>query len=284
MNEQKNQSAIIRRITKHVQNVLQISNHEHVIIAISGGIDSATVLYLLNESIPIEHIHVVHLYYFEESIENFKTTIKPLNIPKENILLYSIKDAVDTIAKDLQILGDGSFPPKAPCPQCFRISDAGGGKRFVQDDRLNKMRLGNIMARVRMTYLFDQAKKQNALVCGTENRTENLLGYFTRFGDAASDFEVINHLYKTQVRAIAKHLHVPEKIIDTSPSAGLWEGQTDEKELGFSYEEIDTVLRLYFDEKYSITEMEEKGNTNARKILEVVERNRFKQEVPYLMK
>jgi len=260
-----NQSHIIEQIKQHIKQVLRASTHERVIIAVSGGIDSATALYLLKEAVPIENISVLHLHYFKRTIDQFEKVIQPLNLPEANILLYPINDAVDTIAQELQILGDGSFAS-------------------AQDDRLNKMRLGNIMARVRMMYLFDQAKKRNALVCGTENRTENYLGYFTRFGDAASDFEVLNHLYKTEVRALAKDLHVPQSIIDTPPSAGLWDGQTDEKELGVTYEEIDQVLRLHFDEKRSIEAIEEMGYKNARKILFIVQKYAYKREVPYIMK
>jgi len=148
----------------------------------------------------------------------------------------------------------------------------------------NKVRMGNVMARVRMNYLFDQAKKLDALVCGTENRTENYLGYFTRYGDAASDFEVLNNLYKTQVRKLAKELEVPAEIIDTPPTAGLWEGQTDEGEMGVTYDEIDKVLELFFDKNIEIEEIEKKGYRNARKILTIVANNKFKQEVPYLVK
>ena len=235
-----------------IQTTLKDTKHENVIIAVSGGIDSATSLNLLHEALPKKNIFVVHLYYFEKSIQQFHEVIDPLKLPKQNVLLYSIKSAVDAVVSNLS----------------------------AQQDPL---RVGNIMARIRMIHLFDLAKKQNALVCGTENRSEYHLGYFTRFGDAASDFELINHLYKTQVRQLAKHLHVPLAVVDAEPTAGLWEGQTDEKELGFSYEEADQVLFLHFEKGMTANEIQEQGFENAMKILAIVKKNSFKHKVPYVM-
>lgn len=144
-----------------------------------------------------------------------------------------------------------------------------------------KIRLGNIMARVRMIILFDLSKKHNALVCGTENRSEHLLGYFTRFGDAASDIEPIAHLYKTQVYQLAKYLGVPQKIIAQKPTAGLWSGQTDEKEFGFTYEEADHVLYLYFEKKLTMSSIHAQGFRNAEKIISFAKKSSFKREAPY---
>lgn len=163
---------------------------------------------------------------------------------------------------------------------------------------LNKIRLGNIIARVRMIILFDLAKKHSALVCGTENKSERLLGYFTRFGDAASDIEPIAHLYKTQVYQLAEYLKLPQKIIDVKPTAGLWKNQTDEGEFGFTYEEADQVLHLYFNKKISsspvilsderseeskdlIKRIKKHGFKNVEKIIKRFLENKFKQEVPY---
>ncbi len=235
-----------------IQTTLKDANHINAIIAVSGGIDSATSLYLLKEALPKKNIFVVHLYYYEKSIQSFREVIDPLSLPEENILLYSIQDVVDATVKNVSAEKD-------------------------------PVRKGNIMARVRMIHLFDLAKKYKALVCGTENRSEYYLGYFTRFGDVASDFELINHLYKTQVRQLASYLSVPQSVIDAEPSAGLWEGQTDEKELGFSYEEADQVLYLHFEKGMSEVEIREKGFENAPSILSIVQKNSFKHKVPYVM-
>ncbi len=101
---------------------------------------------------------------------------------------------------------------------------------------------GNLMARIRMTLLYYQANADNRLVCGTSNRSEYMLGYCTKFGDNAADFQPIVHLYKTEIYKVAKEMGVPEAIIAKAPSAGLWEGQSDECQIGLSYEEIDTSL------------------------------------------
>jgi NAD+ synthase len=102
--------------------------------------------------------------------------------------------------------------------------------------------LGNLMARTRMAILYYHANQDNRLVCGTSNRTEYLLGYCTKFGDNAADFQPILHLYKTEVFDIARDLGIPEPIITKRPSAGLWEDQSDEAEIGLTYPEIDAAL------------------------------------------
>jgi NAD+ synthase len=108
-----------------------------------------------------------------------------------------------------------------------------------------------------------------------------LLGYFTRFGDGASDIEPIGHLYKTQVYQLAKYLGVPQTIMNQKPSAGLWSGQTDETEFGFTYEEADQVLFLHFDTKMSTEKIIKMGYKNAKKIMRHVKKNEFKRKTPY---
>ena len=103
--------------------------------------------------------------------------------------------------------------------------------------------VGNLMSRIRMTILYYHANLRNMLVCGTSNKSEYLLGYFTKYGDGAADIEPILHFYKTEICSIAGDLNIPESILKKTPSAGLWRGQTDETELGLTYKEIDTALR-----------------------------------------
>lgn len=115
---------------------------------------------------------------------------------------------------------------------------------IAQDTAMNSVRKGNIMSRCRMIALYDCSAVQNALVVGTGNRTETLLGYFTLYGDSACALRPIAHLYKCQVRALATHLGLPDEVVTKAPSADLWAGQTDEDDLGFSYDDADQVLYL----------------------------------------
>lgn len=235
------------------------------VIGISGGIDSTTCLYLLRKALKPENIFPVHLPYFlvqrtigpwpKRSTSNIKQIFNKLCIPSENQYSLSIKKPVDELKKVLAM----NYEPRT----------------------MNQIRLGNIMARIRMIILFDLAKKNNALVCGTENKSEHLLGYFTRFGDAASDIEPIAHLYKTQIYQLANYLKVPKEIVESKPTAGLWRSQTDEGQFGFTYEEADQVLYLHFDKKKRPEEILKLGLKNAKKILQLVETNRYKQYVPY---
>jgi NAD+ synthase len=120
-------------------------------------------------------------------------------------------------------------------------------------------RKGNIMARCRMIALFDQSAAFGGLVAGTSNRTETLLGYFTMHGDGAAALKPIAHLYKCQVRQLSRHVGVPDEIILKAPSADLWEGQTDEGELGFSYDEADQILYLLTEAKLTAAQAAARG-------------------------
>lgn len=244
-----------KRITIFIDETLKKTGFHNVSLAVSGGIDSATSLNLLSKTISPKNIFAVHLYYFDSSIKLFKIAIADIGIPRENILLSPITALVDALGL------------------LRRISEPSNDVEYL--------RRGNMMARLRMILLYDFAREHNALVCGTENRSEYHLGYFTRFGDAASDFEPLHHLYKTQVYELARYLEVPEKIRTTPPTAGLWKNQTDEKELGFSYAEADPVLYLYFDKKHTLEEIKTRGFSKVKEIVEFAMKNGFKHEVPY---
>jgi NAD+ synthase len=225
------------------------------VIGLSGGLDSATSLFLAVGALGETNVFPVLLPYgalSTQSTIDAMGVIEKARIPIGNITRIDIKNAADLLMQ-------------------------AGGCGF------DNVRRGNIMARIRMTVLFDQAKKRNALVVGTENKSEYLLGYFTRYGDEASDVEPLMGLYKTQVFALAKRVGVPEHIITKAPSADLWFDQTDEKELGFTYKEADEIMALLYDEKKTVEEVVGAGfdrelveNVKAR-----VSRNAYKHKVPY---
>lgn len=248
MNHNINFNKEAARIVQFLKSVLKSSGIKNVALAWSGGIDSTVSLYLLAQAVANERITILHLPYeisYDKDFELIKTDLK---LSASQFQVVSIKPMVDAISSIL-------LP--------------------------DKLRKGNIMARTRMIVLYDYAKKMNALVCGTENKTEDLLGYFTRFGDQASDIEPIQHLYKTQVYELAKALKVPSTFIERAPTAGLWANQTDESEFGFSYSEADEVLIRLFEYSKSIEEIEKEGYQNARKIKMLVDKNSFKHKVPY---
>ena len=177
--------------------------------------------------------------------------VQGLGIPLTNITRVDIKPAVDALAP---VLGS-----------------------------VDNTRRGNLMARMRMIVLFDQAKRRTALVVGTENKSEHLLGYYTRFGDEASDVEPIRNFYKTQVYDLAKFLQVPDTIIQAKPTAGLWLDQTDEGEFGFTYKDADEIMSLLYDEKKTEAEIVKAGYylELINKVRRRIEANFFKQELPF---
>jgi NAD+ synthase len=150
----------------------------------------------------------------------------------------------------------------------------------------SRLRRGNKMARERMTILYDHSAATSALVVGTSNKTELLLGYGTLYGDMASALNPIGDLYKTQVWGLARHLALPAAVIEKAPTADLWSGQTDETELGFSYHEVDRLLFQMIDERCSTAELAELGFDPAfvERISQLVRRSQFKRRLPVIAK
>lgn len=228
-----------------------------VVVAVSGGVDSAVSLNLSVRALGKEHVYALLLPHGDlskKSLEDGRLAAKSAGLTDDHIVVRNVEPVVKEILNQ------------------------------VQDDKALDIRKGNMMARVRMIYLFDLAKQLGALVVGTENKTEHYLGYFTRFGDEASDIEPIRSLYKTQIWEMATHLGVPTKIIEKAPSAGLWENQSDEGEFGFSYVEADKVLFLHYEEKKSEEEIIAMGISQhvVRSVLSFVAKNDFKHHVPHV--
>jgi NAD+ synthase len=154
------------------------------------------------------------------------------------------------------------------------------------DPDMSKTRKGNIMARARMIVLYDQSEAFKGLVVGTGNKTEILLGYSTLWGDSASALNPIGDLYKAQVRQLARALGIPSVIVEKPPSADLWVGQTDENELGFTYDDVDKLLYLLVDHRYSPEECIEVGfdQTFVETVVTRIRRNQFKRMLPPIAK
>ncbi len=272
-----------KKITQFLKSVQKQTGLNRVVLGLSGGVDSYTVLKLLKKSYSKNNIFVVYLPYeagffsfLNDQTKTIISLIKQEKIPEENFILISLKEIGEKIFNQLKTINKKGWE-KLICEikKCFTCPNA---------NYLNKIRAGNVLARLRMILLFDIAKKVNGLVCGTENKSEKLLGYFTRFGDAASDIEPIINYYKTQVYRLAKHLKVPEIIIKTSPSANLWENQTDEEELGFTYKEADQVLYIFLEKRKTLNQIKKLGFKNTEKIIKRYKDNLFKQKTPYYLR
>jgi len=284
MNLKINAKQEVQRITSFLKQVFKKQNINKAVIGLSGGIDSTTSLLLLTQMLDAKNIFVYHMPYFSRSTKMIDEIVKTTNIPESNYYLIPIKKAFDKLNElinfktsadtNLRATWEGRTPSEIKGEHAHRS----GANSVSSDENIRK---GNIMARVRMIVLFDQAKKHHALVCGTENKSEHYLGYFTRFGDNASDFEPLRHLFKTQIFQLAQYLGAPKEVINQPPTAGLWEKQTDEGEFGFTYKEADQVLYYYFDKKISTHQITKMGYANAVKIIDFVNKNKYKHNTPY---
>ena len=226
----------------------------HAVVGLSGGLDSALSCALAVDALGAENVLAVRMPYkasSRDSLDHAQLLIDQLGIQSKTI---EITDMVEPL--------------------------------FKLHPDISKMRMGNIMARERMIVLFDQSEVFKALVIGTSNKTEILLGYSTHYGDSASAMNPIGDLYKTQVRQLSRALNIPAPIIDKPPSADLWEGQTDEGELGFTYEQVDKLLYLLVDQRYSPQEAVEVGFDEkfVSAVTARIRRNQFKRMQPPIAK
>jgi len=214
-----NTDLAIKILTGFINTEVNRVGYSRAVIALSGGVDSAVSCYLTAQALGPENVLAIRMPYktsTTESLDHAQLVIDELGIRS---LTVPITDMVD--------------------PLIERFPDA------------DQVRRGNIMARARMIILFDQSAAFKGLVIGTGNKTEILLGYTTLYGDSACALNPLGDLYKTQVRQLASGLGVPQVIIDKPPSADLWQGQTDEDELGFTYEKVDRLLCLLVDERFT---------------------------------
>jgi NAD+ synthase len=227
---------------------------ERVVLGLSGGVDSSLAAYLAAEALGPKNVWAVTMPYKEsnpESLAHARLVVEGLGINAEIIDITPMIDAY-----------------------------------FAMEPSADRVRRGNKLSRERMTILYDQSAKHQALVLGTSNKTELMLGYGTLYGDMASALNPLGDLYKTQVWQLAQSMGVPEEIVKKRPSADLWTGQTDEEELGFSYEKVDEVLYYLLDERYEPQDLEALGYEGAfvRRVLSLVQSSQYKRRLPLIAK
>ena len=225
-----------------------------VVVGLSGGVDSGLSAMLAAEALGPDNVLALVMPYKTSNPES-----------RAHAELVITKSAIQSQVIDITPQIDAYFE---------RYPDADSRRR------------GNKMARERMTILYDHSARWNALVLGTSNKTELLLGYGTLHGDMASAVNPLGDVYKTQVWALAEAVGVPPAIVQKQPSADLWEGQTDEGELGFSYREVDRLLYLMVDQRYTRPELIAAG-FSERFVDEVnlrIMNSQFKRRLPVIAK
>ena len=198
-------------VTDFIKTYINNSGCKKVVIGLSGGIDSALAAVLCSKALGKQN--VLCLFLQEETTP--KDDIKHVNDLSKKFNLNVKKIDITPLIKEAQ-------------KYCIIKPD--------------KMALANIKARIRMALLFEYANMTSSLVCGTSNKSEFLIGYFTKYGDGGTDIQPIGDLYKTQIYQLSRFLKLPKDMIEKSPSAGLWHGQSDEQELGMKYETLDKIL------------------------------------------
>lgn len=239
----------VKVLTSFIRDAVENSGMAGVVVGLSGGVDSSLSAALAAQALGPERVHGLLLPYRTSSPaseQDARAVAEHLGVPHRVIDISPMIDAY-----------------------------------FEMEPDADPVRRGNKMARERMTILFDQAKKRNALVLGTSNKTEILLGYSTVFGDNASSLNPLGDLYKAQVWQLSRHLGLPSAVIDKAPSADLFPGQTDEGDLGFDYATADEVLYLLFDEGLRPDEVVTRGYDEraVQRILDYEQRFRFKRRL-----
>jgi NAD+ synthase len=241
-------------ITGFIKSELTRVGYSRAVINLSGGLDSALSCALAVEALGAENVLALRLPYrtsSPDSLEHAQLMIDQFKVQSKTIEITGMVDPL-----------------------------------IAQEPGMSNTRKGNIMARSRMIVLYDQSEAFKGLPIGTSNKTEILLGYSTMWGDMASAINPIGDLYKTQVRQLSRALGVPDAIVDKPPSADLWVGQTDEAELGFTYEQVDRLLFLLVDQRYSVQECIEEGFDEkfVNAVMARVRRFQFKRMMPPVVK
>lgn len=249
-----NLKEVHNELVEFLRESLKKAGFSKAVLGLSGGIDSALVAYLLRDALGKENVLAIMMPYKSsnpDSLNHAKLVIEDLGINSKTI---EITDMIDAY--------------------------------FKNEKEATSLRMGNKMARERMSILFDYSSKENALVVGTSNKTEIYLGYSTQFGDSACALNPIGDLYKTNIWDLSRYLKIPNELIEKKPSADLWEGQTDEQEMGLTYKEADQVLYRMLEENKKVEEVLAEGFNKdlVDNILRRMNRSEYKRRMPLIAK
>jgi len=246
-------SQITEYLEHFLDNEVRKTGIKKVVVGLSGGLDSAVVAVLAQKV--------------------FKDDLLCVKMPSHYSSQSSLDDA-DELCKDFDLKAETvSIEPML--------------KAYEQmNPELNNLRKGNFSSRMRMATLFDISARESALVLGTSNKSELMLGYGTLYGDLASAINPIGDLYKSEVFELAEYLNVSKSIIVKPPSADLWDGQSDEDDLGYTYAKLDEAMRYYVEDRLSRDEIIAKGVDSKMldMIIERIFRNHFKRKMPVIAK
>ncbi len=247
---------VVERISGFTKGMVAGAKANGVVLGVSGGIDSAVTAYLMVRALGKDKVLALIMpdssVTPEEDVKDAKKVVEELDISYE---LIEISDIVKAYSK-------ASF--------------------FNWEDKLP---IGNLRARIRMSLLYLAANSKNLLVAGTGDRSEILLGYFTKYGDGGVDFLPIGDLYKTQVRWLGEHLGVPESIVKKPSSPRLWKGQIAEDEIGLTYDRVDLILHAIFDLKMSFDRVSSIfGDEPVRRVLELHSKSAHKRAMPPIVR
>jgi NAD+ synthase len=237
-------------LVKFIRDEVHKEGFEKAILGLSGGVDSSLTAYLTAEALGNGNVYGINMPYKHSSTDGIQHARKVASQLKIHFISIEITPMIDAYFN--------SFPNADP------------------------IRRGNKMARERMSILYDHSARFNALVVGSGNKTEILLGYGTIYGDMACAINPLGNLYKTQVWDLARQVGVPREVIEKVPSADLWHGQTDEGELGFSYREVDRLLDLMVDKGLSTEELIREGFTKdlIERVTARIRSSDFKRRMP----
>ncbi len=243
---------LTRYLVAFLKNEVEKTGCNHVVVGLSGGIDSAVVAVLAQQA--------------------FGDRLLCVKMPSHYSSKSSLEDAA-LLCQQFQIRSvTKSIEPLL--------------RAYEKTEKMNSLRTGNFSARMRMALLFDISAQEHALVIGTSNKSELMLGYGTLYGDLASALNPIGDLYKSEIFEFARYLNIPDTIIKKPPSADLWEGQSDEEEIGYSYDILDVVLKKYVEERSSKEELLQEGFDKelVNMIISRIYKNQFKRKMPIIAK